>query len=91
MQTLPAPEKIPDALDWDLWLGGAAFRPPTSGDDAYRKEYNSRFGFYLPLNWRGFFDFGTEPDRRLGISPTRPRRSRSAPRQSDEHGMSEAG
>ena len=24
MQTLPAPEKVPDTLDWDLWLGGAA-------------------------------------------------------------------
>jgi hypothetical protein len=59
MPTLPAPEKIPDTLDWDLWLGGAAFRPYTSGDDAYRTEYNSQFGFYLPFNWRGFFDFGT--------------------------------
>jgi Oxidoreductase family, NAD-binding Rossmann fold len=59
MQTLPAPEKVPDTLDWDLWLGGAAMRPFTSGDDAYRKEYNSQFGFYLPFNWRGFYDFGS--------------------------------
>ena len=60
MQTLPAPEKPPDTLDFDLWLGGAAARPYTSGDDAYRKEYNqSQFGFYLPFNWRGFYDFGT--------------------------------
>jgi predicted dehydrogenase len=60
MQTLPAPEKVPDTLDWDLWLGGAQFRPYTSGDDAYRKEYNQQqYGFYLPFNWRGFFDFGT--------------------------------
>jgi hypothetical protein len=60
MQTLPAPEKVPETLDWDLWLGGAAFRPYTSGDEAYRKEYNqSQFGFYLPFNWRGFYDFGT--------------------------------
>jgi hypothetical protein len=59
MQKLPAPEKLPETLDWELWLGGAAFRPYTSGDDAYRQEYNSQFGFYLPFNWRGFFDFGT--------------------------------
>ena len=56
---LPAPEKVPDTLDWDLWLGNAAMRPYTSGDDAYRKEYNQQFGFYLPFNWRGFYDFGS--------------------------------
>ncbi len=59
MATLPAPEKVPDTLDWDLWLGNAAMRPFTSGDDAYRKEYNQQFGFYLPFNWRGFYDFGS--------------------------------
>jgi hypothetical protein len=60
MQTLPAPERIPDTLDWDLWLGGAAVRPYTSGDEGYRKEYpNNQFGFYLPFNWRGFYDFGS--------------------------------
>ena len=60
MQTLPAPEKVPDTLDWDLWLGPAAMRPYTSGDEAYRKEYaNNQFGFYLPFNWRGFYDFGS--------------------------------
>ena len=59
MQTLPAPEPVPDTLDWDLWLGGAALRSYTSGDDAYRKEYPQQFGFYLPFNWRGFYDFGS--------------------------------
>ncbi len=60
MQTVPAPERIPETLDWDLWLGGAAMRPYTSGDEAYRKEYNQeQFGFYLPFNWRGFYDFGS--------------------------------
>jgi hypothetical protein len=60
MQVLPPQEKVPDTLDWDLWLGGAQFRPYTSGDDAYRKEYNQQqYGFYMPFNWRGFFDFGT--------------------------------
>ncbi len=59
MQTLPAPERVPDTLDWDLWLGGTAMRPYTSGDEAYRKEYNQQFGFYLPFNWRGFYDFGS--------------------------------
>lgn len=60
MATLPAPEKVPETLDWDLWLGVASQRPYTSGDDAYRKEYGQeQFGFYLPFNWRGFHDFGT--------------------------------
>ena len=60
MQTLPAAEKVPETLDWDLWLGPASIRPYTSGDEAYRKEYNQQqYGFYLPFNWRGFYDFGT--------------------------------
>jgi hypothetical protein len=59
MQTLPAAEKVPETLDWDLWLGGSAMRPYTSGDEAYRTEYKQQFGFYLPFNWRGFYDFGT--------------------------------
>lgn len=60
MATLPAPDKVPETLDWDLWLGVASQRPYTSGDDAYRQEYRQdQFGFYLPFNWRGFYDFGT--------------------------------
>jgi GFO/IDH/MocA oxidoreductase family protein len=60
MPALPAQEPVPETLDWDLWLGGAAFRPYTSGDAAYRQEYpNNQFGFYLPFNWRGFYDFGS--------------------------------
>ena len=37
--------KIPDNIAWDLWLGPAPERP-----------YNPA---YLPLNWRGWWDFGT--------------------------------
>jgi hypothetical protein len=59
MRTVPAPEAVPDTLDWDLWLGQAAARTFTFGDEGYRKEYNSQFGFYLPFNWRGFYDFGS--------------------------------
>jgi hypothetical protein len=60
MQTLPAPTKLPETLDWDLWLGGAAWREFTAGDDAWRQKYTEdQYGFYLPFNWRGFFDFGT--------------------------------
>ena len=36
---------IPDALDWDLWLGPAQYRP-----------YNPA---YCPWNWRSWWDFGT--------------------------------
>ena len=41
MQTLPRAEKVPDTLDWDLWLGTAAWREYTSGDDAWRKRTTS--------------------------------------------------
>jgi hypothetical protein len=106
MQKIPAPTPVPDTLDWDLWLGGAAFRPYTAGDDEYRAYAASvmggrggagggggggrgagrggdaagapgapsaaggpggrgggggqeQYGFYLPFNWRGFYDFGS--------------------------------
>jgi predicted dehydrogenase len=36
MQKIPAPTPVPETLDWDLWLGGAAWRPYTAGDDEYR-------------------------------------------------------
>ncbi len=47
-QGLSRPEKeqrIPKNLDWDLFIGPAAYR-----------EYNS---IYHPWNWRGWWDFGT--------------------------------
>ncbi len=71
MTKLPAPSPIPETLDWDLWLGGAAQRPFSAGDQEYRDFVTQRnsqtgrggrgqqFGFYLPFNWRGFYDFGT--------------------------------
>ncbi len=36
MQKIPAPTPVPDTLDWDLWLGTAAARPYTAGDEEYR-------------------------------------------------------
>lgn len=85
MIKIPAPTPVPETLDWDLWLGGAASRPFTAGDDEYQafvQQRNARngrtrptgapgggavrgfggqqnFGFYLPFNWRGFYDFGS--------------------------------
>jgi hypothetical protein len=45
LQELPPEESAPDTLNWDLWLGGASMRPFSS--------------YYVPYNWRGFWDFGT--------------------------------
>jgi predicted dehydrogenase len=97
MTTIPAPTPVPATLDWDLWLGTAAFRPFTAGDQAYKDFVAARNaargrggagpgragapaaggapggaqagrggfgggepnGFYLPFNWRGFYDFGS--------------------------------
>ena len=99
MRAVAAPSAIPETLDWDLWLGCAAERPFTAGDEGYRQFASaraerigrlripprlastraqasvgqdesaprprgggfdtSRFGFYLPFNWRGFHDFGS--------------------------------
>jgi hypothetical protein len=52
---IPPPDKAPDTLDWDLWLGGAQERPYTSGGQGYPTQYGN---FYQPFNWRGFYDFG---------------------------------
>ncbi len=52
---IPAPEAIPSTLDWDLWLGSAEKRPFTAGGPDFKSQYG---GFYLPFNWRGFYDFG---------------------------------
>lgn len=70
MASLPAKSPVPTTLDWDLWLGTAAWREFSEGDGAYssfvdaRNERNGgrggrEFGFYLPFNWRGFYDFGS--------------------------------
>ncbi len=41
----PLPEeKVPETMDWNLWIGPAPMRP-----------YNSK---YAPFNWRGWYDFG---------------------------------
>ncbi len=71
MTKIPGPTAVPDTLDWDLWLGTAASRPFTNGDDEYRNFAEEQrgdrpsfgggdsYGFYLPFNWRGFYDFGS--------------------------------
>jgi predicted dehydrogenase len=67
MQAIPFAEPVPTGLDWDLWLGCATMRPYTSGGwdkdhtpNGMTGPYNgSNYGFYVPHDWRGFFDFGT--------------------------------
>jgi predicted dehydrogenase len=44
---------IPAGLDWDVWLGPAAWRP-----------YNTA---YVPFAWRGFWSFGTGAIGDMGI------------------------
>ena len=39
-------DRVPSNLDWDLWLGPAAYRP-------YKKDV------YHAFAWRGWYDFGT--------------------------------
>ncbi len=71
MDKLAASSPVPGTLDWNLWLGGAAWREFTAGDPGYKTFVAARnerlgrpaskddFGFYLPFNWRGFYDFGS--------------------------------
>ena len=110
MTKTPPPTPVPATLDWDLWLGTAALRPFTAGDQEYKDFVTARnaargrgfaggagapgapgapaggaapapagaagaqgarggmgggmgsgdeLGFYLPFNWRGFYDFGS--------------------------------
>ncbi|MBN8733863.1 MAG: Gfo/Idh/MocA family oxidoreductase [Acidobacteria bacterium] len=42
---LPPEKEVPTTLDWNLWLGNAPARPFSE--------------WYIPYNWRGFYDFGT--------------------------------
>ncbi|NOX65712.1 MAG: Gfo/Idh/MocA family oxidoreductase [Chlorobi bacterium] len=44
---------VPSTLDWDMWIGPAAFRP-------YHPAY-------LPEKWRGWWDFGTGSLGDLGL------------------------
>jgi hypothetical protein len=41
----PPEESVPPHLNWEAWLGAATMRPYSS--------------YYVPYNWRGFYDFGT--------------------------------
>ena len=79
MQKIPAPTPVPETLDWDVWLGGAAWRKYTAGDDEYRQHaaadmtpppgygWDPSYGFYLPWNWRGFYDFGAHMSGHEGV------------------------
>jgi len=45
LQQQPPEESVPSGLNWEAWLGAMPMRPFSS--------------WYVPYNWRGFFDFGT--------------------------------
>ena len=60
-------DPVPATLDWDLWLGPAAWRPfklelsanPAPETASKGKGRGRRRGIYHPFNWRGWQDFGT--------------------------------
>jgi predicted dehydrogenase len=45
LQEAPPEQSVPRGLNWQAWLGNARMRPFSS--------------YYVPYNWRGFYDFGT--------------------------------
>ena len=53
---IPKEEAVPSTLDWDLWLGGAEYRPFTAGGATQPDRWGGFF--YQPFSWRGFYDFG---------------------------------
>lgn len=55
LTSIPPEESVPPTLDWNLWLGISKMRPYTSGGAEYANKPEK---FYLPINWRGFYDFG---------------------------------
>src|SRR6516162_8408853 len=65
MQKIPPPTPVPDTLDWDLWLGGAAFRPYTAGDDEYRAYVTSVMGGRGGAGGGG----GRNPGPETGMAP----------------------
>ncbi len=62
----PGKDRIPDTLDWDLWIGPAPIRPFVA---EWPKDHmalrqvkasrNPRPAVYHPWNFRGWWDFGT--------------------------------
>jgi hypothetical protein len=62
----PGRDRIPDTLDWDLWIGPAPMRPFVAewpeDHTALRQvkaSKNPRRAVYHPWNFRGWWDFGT--------------------------------
>ncbi len=61
----PGRDRIPDTLDWDLWIGPAPMRPfvakwPKDHMALHQvKARNPRRAVYHPWNFRGWWDFGT--------------------------------
>jgi hypothetical protein len=53
-------EKVPENIDWDLWIGPAKMRPYLSAYPNDEAKYGSWAGkrIYHDFGWRGFYDFG---------------------------------
>jgi predicted dehydrogenase len=57
-------DKVPDYLDWDLWIGPAPMRPfkavwPDNALELKQVGAGYSKGVYHPWNFRGWWDFGT--------------------------------
>ena len=61
----PGQDKVPETLDWDLWIGPASMRPfkdKWPPEHLALSQVNSRrprAAVYHPWNFRGWWDFGT--------------------------------
>src|SRR5579862_2949442 len=41
LSAIPAPDAVPDTLDWQAWLGSGEDRPYTSGGEGYPNQYGN--------------------------------------------------
>ncbi len=91
MPKIPGARPVPDTLDWDLWLGSAAMRPYTAGDDEYAQGVTPAVRLLPAVQLARLLRFRQQPDRRLGRPHPRSGELGAAARQSDERRVPQEG